>query len=648
VKIITKYVLREHLGPLLFALTALTSLLLLNYIAKRFGELVGKGLPWSVILEFFTLSVPFTVAMTLPMAVLVSTLYAFSRLAAENEITALKASGVSMARLMRPVLVGALLVAGVMLFFNDRVLPRSNHRLRILQGDIARKKPTFLLREQVINDLAGGRYYIRANHISRDNHMREVVIYDLADPVRRRTIYADSGNMAMAPSGDLLMTLWDGYMQEIPKDEPTNLQRLFFTTDRIRIAGVANQLERSEDDTYKSDREMSVCEMHKEVSDRQVDFAVARHHMEQALVAATRSAATGTEATIVQEQQAPSVGYGPERPQPGRTIIPPGLQVVRRTGAVGLYCEGLRRFTRLRKQLTMAATPATAWAATPADVQAQGAQRQDTIRRAQGQDTTRRPTIVRPQAPDTGRVADSLRQRGAAARQRADSMRRVADSLALTAAAARGDTATRLPVDSIAAAPVAGVTVLPQPPAASDSAAGPTPVDVPVAPIVGAPVPNVAEIVVTPAMVTATLEAAKSRMVDNRREMDRYGVEIHKKFALSVACIVFVLIGAPIALRFPRGGVGLVIGVSLSVFALYYVGLIGGESLANEDYLPPFLAMWSANLILTAVGLVLLARMGREASTARGGDLGEVLDLIRLRFGRRRSGAVPAPAAKVS
>ena len=73
-KILNRYVLKEHLGPLAFSLTALTSLLLLNYIAKQFGNLVGKGLPWSVIVEFFVLSIPFTVAMTLPMAVLVSVL----------------------------------------------------------------------------------------------------------------------------------------------------------------------------------------------------------------------------------------------------------------------------------------------------------------------------------------------------------------------------------------------------------------------------------------------------------------------------------------------------------------------------------------------------------------------------------------------
>ena len=164
-RILNRYVLKEHVGPLLFALTTLTSLLLLNYVAKQFGNLVGKGLSWGVIAEFFLLSIPFTVAMTLPMAVLVSTLYAFSRLAAENEITALKASGVSMARVLVPVLWGATFLAGVMLAFNDQVLPRANHRLRVLQGDIARKKPTFALREQVINEVQPGKFYLKAGHL---------------------------------------------------------------------------------------------------------------------------------------------------------------------------------------------------------------------------------------------------------------------------------------------------------------------------------------------------------------------------------------------------------------------------------------------------------------------------------------------------
>jgi lipopolysaccharide export system permease protein len=146
--------------------------------------------------------------------------------------------------------------------------------------------------------------------------------------------------------------------------------------------------------------------------------------------------------------------------------------------------------------------------------------------------------------------------------------------------------------------------------------------------------PNPAIAGAVPIVVSAAVDAARSRMLENRDTMNGFDVEIQKKFALSAACIVFVLIGAPIALRFPRGGVGLVIGVSLIVFAIYYVGLIAGESLANKDIIPPFWAMWAANIIMTIIGVVMMIRMGREGATARGGDLSEFLEAIRTALGR--------------
>jgi hypothetical protein len=127
----------------------------------------------------------------------------------------------------------------------------------------------------------------------------------------------------------------------------------------------------------------------------------------------------------------------------------------------------------------------------------------------------------------------------------------------------------------------------------------------------------------------AQVEALRIRLEDSSQLMNAYGVEIHKKFALAVACFVFVLLGAPIALRFPRGGVGLTIGVSLFVFALYYVCLIAGESLGKRGLMPAVLSMWMANVIFAMIALLLLAKMGKEGSTARGGDMREMFDSIR-------------------
>src|SRR6476469_4607920 len=104
VRLLSRYLTRQLAAPFVFALVAQTSLMLLSQIAKKFGALVGKGLSWTVITEVFVLSLPFIVAMTLPMAVLLAVLYTFSHLAADNEITAMRASGLSIYQVLTPVL----------------------------------------------------------------------------------------------------------------------------------------------------------------------------------------------------------------------------------------------------------------------------------------------------------------------------------------------------------------------------------------------------------------------------------------------------------------------------------------------------------------------------------------------------------------
>lgn len=549
-KILSRYVLKEHVGPLTFALTALTSLLLLNYIAKQFGNLVGKGLPWTVIGEFFLLSVPFTVAMTLPMAVLVATLYAFSRLASENEITALKASGVGMRRILVPVLWGAAGLALVMLAFNDQVLPRSNHKLRVLTGDIARKKPTFALREQVINEVVPGRYYLRAGHIDESsNQLREVVIYDLSEPSRWRTIYADSGTMGLTKDGrDLALTLFDGYMQELPTNDPGQLQRLFYTRDRMLVRNVGNSLDRSMNDTEKGEREKSVCELQQDFEQSVEDRRAAERDLERTIAAATHLALTGEPL--------------------------PAAAAPKRATAHGLgwaYCALLSRFGVPDARAAMRDT-----AGQDAAAQAQAAPKPDTAPVVASESVSPRPAPGA-QAPRSAQLPPS---------------------------------------------------------------AGGVPTARPLPPSVGSPTrlsvygEREANPHVMMSSVSPLVDAAQARLIATEQTMDAFDVEIHKKFSLAAACVVFVLLGAPIALRFPRGGVGLVISVSLGVFSLYYVLLIAGESLADRNLLSPFWAMWAADVLFGAVAALLLVRMGAEGATARGGDFGELWDNVRSRMAR--------------
>ena len=513
-KLVTRYVVREHVGPLLFALSALTSLLMLQYVARQLANLAGKGLPWSAIGKFFVLSLPFTIAMTMPMAVLVATLFTFGRMAAEHEITAFKASGVRVRTLMLPVLACAFLLSIAMVAFNDQVLPRANHQLRILQNDIAKTKPTLALRDQAMNAVTDQFFLRIARSDANTNKMYDVVIYDLTKGPERKTIYADSGVFSLTKNGqDLLLQLFDGYSQEFVRGDPKRLQRSFFMDQTVKVRGITRGFESTSNDDFRSDREMTVCEMHRRYA---VDALEFRRVRQEYIMYASRLVAPGT-----------------------KTLRAPRDRPVQ---------EGLARFYCVT--LPSLFLPKKAKAQAP----------------------------VVPPTPQAPVVTPAVTPAGV--------------TPAVTPA---GDTLRDTLRDTLGAAVLTPPTVAP---------AAPLP-----------PTPD------TLTVYRGAMNAADAQLVASREGLDGLTVEIHKKFALSFACFVFVLFGPPIALRFPRGGVGATIGVSIGVFGLYYVCLMGGEALADKGMVPASIAMWIANAIFTLAGVVLLWRVESTTDTSRGGGL---------------------------
>jgi len=101
----------------------------------------------------------------------------------------------------------------------------------------------------------------------------------------------------------------------------------------------------------------------------------------------------------------------------------------------------------------------------------------------------------------------------------------------------------------------------------------------------------------------------------NQKQIDEYSVEIHKKYAIPLACIVFIFVGAPLGIMARRGTFGIAATFSLGFFLLYWAALIGGEKLADRDIVEPWLGMWIANIILGILGIYLTIRMGRETPT---------------------------------
>ena len=126
--VLTRYILKEHLAPFCYALFVITFLFLIDFLIRILSSILSKGLEWRVVLEIIVLNLAWMLALSIPMAVLVSALMAFGRLSADNEVTALRALGISPVRALMPVLFLAALLGASLVWFNDKVLPEANFR----------------------------------------------------------------------------------------------------------------------------------------------------------------------------------------------------------------------------------------------------------------------------------------------------------------------------------------------------------------------------------------------------------------------------------------------------------------------------------------------------------------------------------------
>ena len=515
-KVLTRYLLRAHIAPFIFAFVALTGVILINTLAKELASLAGKGLPMSVVFEFFVLSLPANIALTLPMAVLVAVLHTFSTLASENEVTALRASGVDLRRVALPLVVAGGIIAAAMVWFSDQVLPASNYRWRVLMTDVAGARPLLALREQSINPIPAPDgttpYYLEAEQIDPGTGlMRRVSIYDVSNGNIIRTINADSGRMAYNQNRtDMLLTLFDGDMREVDFHDMSTFQVIGFREQVMRMVGVSDRLERTAESGFRTDRDMTLAMMQARIDTLKMELA-----------------------TLRSGQIPENVGLEAPTPATGEATLPSDSASLAALPAAGIESDsaGLAAITRGPGGLLTELTP---------------------------------PVIP-------GQV-------------------------------------TEVPV----AAPVEA------PPPPNQTAASPE------------------SAAAAEAAAAETEDYLETRVGNLENEIRRYEVEIQKKFSIAVASLVFVLLGVPIALRFPNGGIGMVIGISLAVFGVYYVGLIGGEGLADRGYVPPVLAMWGTNIIFGIAGLIGFAKLGYEQGTGRGGAWGERPKWLRLpRFSKR-------------
>ncbi|MGH8014611.1 MAG: LptF/LptG family permease [Candidatus Zixiibacteriota bacterium] len=423
-KILTRYVIREHIAPFLFGLATITFLLLIDFVPKIIDLVIDKSVSILVVLELIGLNLAWMIALSVPMSVLVATLMAFGRLSSDFEIIALKSSGVSVLKLLMPVLSAATLVALGMIWFNDRVLPDLNKEARHLHGDISAMRPTLTFKSGVfISDIPG--FLVMVDKIDHTtSRVKGVSITDAKMQDKPRIIVADSGYLKMTDNGrNMQFDLYSGEIHSLDLKEPANYRKVNFDNQVINVTDVGSELVRTASE-YRTDREMDI------------------HDMRDKVNAAAQS-------------------IGPFRDRIAEQL--------------------LAKYNRLFS--------------------------------------------------DTLKVVSD-------------------DTLSFAAA-----------LNYVK----------------SDAQA-----------------------------LKLNVEKNRQQIISQKRQVNKYSIEIHKKYAIPLASFSFVLFGAPLAILVRRGGMGTAIAVSILMFIIYWAFLIGGEDLADRGFLSPIVAMWSANVLIGVAGIYLL------------------------------------------
>ena len=401
----------------------------------RYAErLIGKGLSIWIITKLIIYNLAWMVVLVVPMAVLVSTLMAFGTMSQNNEIAIMKAIGISLYKMLIPPLFAAIIIAVLLIQFNNNVYPNANHAARILGQDISKKKPTLTLVPGVFSqDVPPYSILVRdVNNLT--DELKQVVIYDYSNYQHPNIITAKRAKLYFSKSQDkLIMDLWDGEIHTSNIISNENYRKIIFQKHKIIMNSEDFSFkESSSSDLSRGDREMSANDM---------------------------------------------------------------LQITD-----SLY--------NLRKQYIAELVT----------------------------------KIKQNMSTNSQRISESNR--------------------------------SRIKLNQIIR-------------------------------IVEDKVNN----------TKFSVNASLSRLNYNTKTSNKYWVEIHKKYSLPVACIIFILIGAPLGMMTRKGGFGVAAGISLVFFLIYWSFLIGGEKLADRGMISPFWGMWSANFFLGIFGVWLTIRSAKETIT---------------------------------
>ncbi len=415
-KILERYILRENIKPFMISLVVLTFVFLLDKLIDLLNLIIEKRLDIPAIISVFSLSLPFMLALSVPMAVLVATIMSFGRLSVDNELVAFKSCGINIYTLMRSTVIAAFFLSLFMIYFNNQILPDTNHQLKNLLIRLHYRRPVTNITPGVFTTIKN--YTIYTSEI-RGDELVGITIYNRKSTNFPQTITAERGLIELSDGGNnFKATLFNGEVHERDDRDPNRYTLQKFARLVIHLPDLGYQMN-IEDSDYRSDREMSSRQMREINQDRVQEI---RNTQQQIARLQTRND------LLVQDIDNPQVRN----------------EIDRNNNLIGI---------------------------------------------------------------------------------------------------------------------------------------------------------------------------SQNKIDDLELRIREFEVEIHKKYAIAFACLIFVFLGIPIGMMIRSSGVGVAFTASAIIFIFYYICLVSGEQLGDKGHVPPWLAMWAPNILFGSFGIYLVVSSTKDMKT---------------------------------
>ena len=253
------YIIKSFIGPFFVTLVISLFVLLMQFLWVYLDELVGKGLDFNVILEFIIYTMAMLMTNAVPLAMLLASIMTFGDLGENNELLAMKAAGISLFRIMKPIIVLTIFLSIGAFYFSNTVIPISYKKLTALYSSIRQLRPEIIIKEGVFsNDIDN--YSIKVGKKSANGNMLyDIMIYDhTEDKGNSDVIVADSGTMKITTDKKyMILNLFSGerYSEMRPRDRrkitfPARTDK--FVKQSIYTVLQGMELERKDENVFRN------------------------------------------------------------------------------------------------------------------------------------------------------------------------------------------------------------------------------------------------------------------------------------------------------------------------------------------------------------------------------------------------------------